>query len=124
MRTWRWKGNTSNRLGFFYPSETFRKIEITKFIEAVRQLDDLNLNGAIPLNEFRRYPASFRYKLVQKYKTLYPNASASNNRDAKLLEEALGGITQPQKWHLINSPRKGRVIFNRKISFHCKLVPL
>ena len=57
-------------------------------------MDDLNLNGAIPLNEFRRYPASFRYKLVQKYKSLFPNASSSANRDAKLLEEALGGVQQ------------------------------
>lgn len=45
-------------------------------------------------NEFRRYPASFRYRLVEKYKTLYPNTSG--NRDAKLLEEALGGL-QSQK---------------------------
>lgn len=56
-------------------------------------MDDLNLNGAISYNEFRRYPASFRYRLVKKYKSLYPNSS-SVNRDVKLLEEALGGTQQ------------------------------
>ena len=92
MWTWRAKRSTSNRPGFFYPSEICREVEVSKFIEAIRQLDELNLNGAIPFHVFRKYPASFRYRLVKKYKNLYPNASS--NRDAKALEEALGGLQQ------------------------------
>lgn len=38
-------------------------------------MDELNIKGSISFDQFKQFPRSFRYSLVEKYKIMRPRGS-------------------------------------------------